>query len=221
MIAIGNYCMSAEIAHVPKKNSEGTRKKRWMMKLSERYIFEGNRCLVCDRFLPHDGHNAGCLVPVIAQLDVLNIQLEAELAMYERDETFGTLAIQLTKLEEELEVTKTAGEAFASALEKECKENEVLRNTVSLLKNENERLTKRIEELEEELADEEMRSEVYDKNFRKAYEENKVLKRALNEYGQHLPHCNLSPHSAFGTHWQPVCNCGLDALLTGESNESE
>ena len=39
MIAIGNYCMSAEITHVPKKNSEGTRKKGWMMK-PERHIWD-------------------------------------------------------------------------------------------------------------------------------------------------------------------------------------
>ena len=50
-------------------------------------------------------------------------------------------------------------------------------------------------------------------------EENAALKRALNEYGQHLPRCNLSPHLAFGTHWQPVCNCGLDDLLTAQEPE--
>ena len=52
------------------------------MKLSKRYILEGNKCLVCDRFLSLDGHSDECLVPVIAQLEVLNTQLEAELTDY-------------------------------------------------------------------------------------------------------------------------------------------
>ena len=56
-------------------------------------------------------------------------KLEEELEMYERDETFSTLAIQLAQLEAE---------------------NVVLRNTVSLLKNENERLTKLLEEQDDE-----------------------------------------------------------------------
>ena len=40
-----------------------------------KYIFEGNRCLVCDRFLPHSGHGDDCLVPDIVQLEQTNAAL--------------------------------------------------------------------------------------------------------------------------------------------------
>ena len=49
------------------------------MKHSEKYIFEGNRCLVCSAFLPFDGHGDDCLVPELVQLETRNAELKREI----------------------------------------------------------------------------------------------------------------------------------------------
>ena len=61
-------------------------------------------------------------------------KLEAELEMYERDETFGTLAIQLAQLEEELTDRK---EADRKVLADECAPDEKHCTCVPALKKEN------------------------------------------------------------------------------------
>ena len=73
MIAIGNYCMSAEIAHVPKKNSEGTRKKRWMM--SERIGSCGWR-IWKEKGLPQEVVPLSDAEGVVAQLEEENETLK-------------------------------------------------------------------------------------------------------------------------------------------------
>ena len=61
------------------------------MKPSEKYIFEGNRCLVCNGFLLFDGHGDDCLVPELVQLEAENEALRefVEIAQSEWEE-FGS-----------------------------------------------------------------------------------------------------------------------------------
>ena len=60
-------------------------------------------------------------------------QLEAELAMYERDETFGTLAIQLVRLEEDLKQCVDDGINCAVELHASEAENEAQREFVATI----------------------------------------------------------------------------------------